>query len=70
MNSTIDKNISNAQNGKQLKDASIEEQDIDKVLNDKNLSAIAEKYNTSNFSKPTVPKGNQEIVKKNKNPLY
>lgn len=42
---------------------------IEKVLNNKDLNAIAQKYETKNSSKPTIPKGNQGIVKKNKNPI-
>ena len=45
------------------------EDKVDVVLNNKDLNEIAKKYTSKNSSEPTKPKGNQGVVKKNKNPI-
>ncbi len=56
-------------NANQSTDKEENNNDIEQVLNNKDLNNIAKKYQTKNSSDPTIPKGNKGVVKKNKNPI-
>ena len=51
-------------NAKQSTDTEENNNDIEQVLNNKDLNNIAKKYQTKNSSDPTIPKGNRGVVKK------
>ncbi|NJI01597.1 esterase/lipase family protein [Staphylococcus agnetis] len=68
--STLNENTSQKVNKELTASDQLEESnEIEKVLNNKDLNKIAQKYETNRASNPTIPKGNEGIVKKNKYPI-
>lgn len=63
--STLNENTSPKVNKELTASDQLEESnEIEKVLNNKDLTKIAQKYETNRASNPTIPKGNEGIVKK------